>query len=169
MFGNIHRAAIISNSAAFIGLIALGSWISIPFFPVPFTLQTLFVLLAGAVMKRSAVIPVGVYLILGVFGLPLFHNGLSGMGVLLGPTGGYLVGFVPAALITGLVYEKNLKWIRISGLCVSILIVYVCGIAWLCWSTGLGVVPAFLIGMVPFLLGDPFKIGAAYLIAERFS
>jgi biotin transport system substrate-specific component len=169
MFGNIHRAAIISYSAAFIGLIALGSWISIPFFPVPFTLQTLFVLLAGAVMKRSAVIPVGVYLILGVFGLPLFHNGLSGIGVLLGPTGGYLVGFVPAALVTGLVYEKNSTWIRICGLCASILIVYACGIAWLCWSAGMGFVPALFIGMVPFLPADPLKIGAAYVIAERFS
>ena len=103
------------------------------------------------------------------FHLPLFHNGLSGIGVLLGPTGGYLVGFVPAALVTGLAYEKNAKWIRISGLCASILIVYACGITWLCWSAGMGVVPALLIGMVPFLPGDPLKIGAAYLIAERFS
>ncbi len=58
MFGDLQRSRLIAYSAAFIGLIALGSWISIPSVPVPFTLQTLFVLLAGAVMKRQAVIPV---------------------------------------------------------------------------------------------------------------
>ncbi len=88
MFGDLDRSRTIAYSAAFIGLITLGSWISVPCIPVPFTLQTLFVLLAGAVMKRYAVIPVSLYVILGALGLPLFHNGVAGIGVLLGPTGG---------------------------------------------------------------------------------
>jgi biotin transport system substrate-specific component len=169
MFGDINRSTIISYSAAFIGLITLGSWISIPFVPVPLTLQTMFVLLAGTVMKRSAVIPVGGYLILGMFGLPLFHNGLSGIGVLLGPTGGYLIGFVPAALITGIVYETGSNKIRIAGLVCSIAVIYTCGIAWLCWSTGVGIATGVLIGLVPFIPGDILKVSAAYLIAERLS
>lgn len=169
MFGDLDRASIISYSAAFIGLITLGSWISIPSFPIPLTLQTLFILLAGTVMKRSAVVPVSLYLILGTLGLPLFHNGLSGIGVLLGPTGGYLAGFVPAALVTGLLYEKASKKLHVAGLVLSIVAIYGCGIAWLCWSTGMGIPAAVLIGLVPFLPGDILKGSAVYLIAERFS
>ena len=169
MFGDLDRATVIAYSAAFIGLIALGSWVSIPFVPIPLTLQTLFVLLAGAVMKRRAVIPVTLYLILGMLGLPLFHNGVSGIGVLLGPTGGYIIGFVPAALLTGLVYERESRKVRIIGLALSTAIIYACGLAWLCWSTGMGFVPASLVGMVPFLPGDVIKATAAYLIAERVS
>ena len=169
MFGDLDRASIISYSAAFIGLITLGSWISIPFFPIPLTLQTLFILLAGTVMKRSAVIPVSLYLILGTLGLPLFHNGLSGIGVLLGPTGGYLAGFVPAALVTGLLYETASKKLHVAGLVLSIAAIYGCGIAWLCWSTGMGSTAAVLIGLIPFLPGDILKASAVYLIAERFS
>ena len=83
---------------------------------MPFTLQTLFVLLAGIVMKRYAVIPVSLYVILGALGLPLFHNGIAGVGVLLGPTGGYLTGFIVAALMTGLAYETRRVSVRICGL-----------------------------------------------------
>ena len=89
MFGDLHKSRTIAYSAACIGLIALGGWISIPCIPVPFTLQTLFVLLTGAVMKRYGAVPVALYILLGTLGLPLFHNGMTGPGVLLGPTGGY--------------------------------------------------------------------------------
>jgi biotin transport system substrate-specific component len=167
MFGDINRSTIISYSAAFIGLITLGSWISIPFVPVPLTLQTMFVLLAGTVMKRSAVVPVAGYLILGMLGLPLYHNGLSGIGILLGPTGGYLIGFVPAALITGFVYETDSNKIRIAGLVCSIALIYASGIVWLCGSTGVDIATGVLIGLVPFIPGDILKVSAAYLIAER--
>ena len=57
MFGDIRKSRIIAYSAAFIGLISIGGWVSVPFFPVPLTLQTLFFLLAGAVMKRYAILP----------------------------------------------------------------------------------------------------------------
>jgi biotin transport system substrate-specific component len=120
-------------------------------------------------MKRYAVIPVTLYLFLGMMGLPLFHNGLSGIGILLGPTGGYLIGFMPAAFITGLFYEKDSKKIRIIGLVLSIMVIYMCGIVWLCWSTGIGIAAGLFIGLVPFIPGDILKVSAAYLIAERLS
>jgi len=169
MFGDLQRARLIAYSAAFIGLIALGSWISIPFIPVPFTLQTLFVLLAGAVMKRKAVIPVVLYIILGALGLPLFHNGMAGIGVLLGPTGGYLIGFVFAALATGLAYERSSRSVHIGGLALGTALIYLFGMAWLMYSLGMGAVPAFVAGVLPFIPGDAIKAGAAYIIAERLS
>ena len=167
MFGNLDRSRSITYSAAFIGLITLGSWISIPFFPVPFTLQTLFVLLAGAVMKRYAVIPVSLYVILGALGLPLFHNGITGLGVLLGPTGGYLIGFIVAALITGLAYEYPSRPVHICGLAFATLAIYACGTVWLMYSLDREFLPAFSAGTLPFIAGDAIKAGAAYLIAER--
>lgn len=167
MFGDPERTRIIAYSAAFIGLITLGSWISIPFFPVPLTLQTLFVLLAGTVMKRSAVIPVSVYVILGAIGLPVFHNGITGIGTILGPTGGYLIGFIFAALVAGLAYEHASTAVRICGLAAATIVVYLFGIGWLMISTGLGFLPAVIAGALPFLPGDMIKAGAAYFIAKN--
>jgi biotin transport system substrate-specific component len=167
MFGDLDRSRKIAYSAAFIGLITLGSWISIPFIPVPFTLQTLFVLLAGAVMKRYAVIPVSLYVILGAAGLPLFHNGIAGVGVLLGPTGGYLTGFIIAALVTGLAYEHPSRSVRICGLAFATIMIYAFGVGWLMYSLDRDFFPAFAAGVLPFIAGDSIKAAAAYQIAER--
>ncbi len=167
MFGDPERSRTVAYSAVFIGLITLGSWISIPWIPVPFTLQTLFVLLAGAVMKRSAVIPVSLYVILGALGLPLFHTGIAGVGVLLGPTGGYLTGFIPAALVTGLAYEYSSKFVHIGGIVTATLVIYACGLGLLMYSLDLEFLPAFTAGVLPFIPGDAVKAGAAYVIAER--
>ncbi len=167
MFGDPDRSKMIAYSAAFIGLITLGSWISIPWIPVPFTLQTLFVLLAGTVMKRSAVIPVCLYLILGALGLPLFHNGIAGIGVFLGPTGGYLAGFAGAALVTGLAYEQPYRPVRVLGLVLATFVIYASGISWLMYSLDRDLLFAFSFGVLPFIAGDALKAGAAYFIAER--
>jgi len=167
MFGNLDRSRTIAYSAAFIGLITLGSWISIPCIPVPFTLQTMFVLLAGAVMKRYAIIPVSLYVILGALGLPLFHNGVAGVGVFMGPTGGYLVGFIFAALATGLAYESPSRTVHVCGLVLATLFIYAGGVGWLMISLDREFLPAFIAGALPFIIGDTIKAGAAYLIAER--
>ncbi|MCX6684812.1 MAG: biotin transporter BioY [Methanoregula sp.] len=167
MFGDLQKSRTIAYSAAFIGLISLGAWVSIPFFPVPLTLQTLFVFLAGAVMKRYAVIPVSLYVLLGALGLPVFHTGVTGLGILLGPTGGYLIGFICAALVVGLVYERESETIRITGLIVATVLIYVCGVAWLMYSLTIGLTPAVISGMLPFIPGDVIKVYAAYRIAKR--
>jgi biotin transport system substrate-specific component len=167
MFGNLRKSRIIAYSAAFIGLISLGAWVSIPFFPVPLTLQSLFVLLAGAVMKRYAVIPVSLYVAFGALGLPVFHMGIAGFGILLGPTGGYLAGFIFAALFIGLAYEHASATLRIAGLIAGTGIIYCCGVVWLMYSLSLGFIPAFLSGVLPFIPGDAVKTYAAYMIAKR--
>jgi biotin transport system substrate-specific component len=131
MFGDPQRSAIIAYTSVFIGLIAVGGWISIPFIPVPLTLQTFFVLLAGTVMKRLAVIPAALYILCGALSLPVFHNGTAGIGVLLGPTGGYIVGFVPAALVVGIAYEGSGTFRRIAGLVLGTALICVRGrVAW---------------------------------------
>ncbi|MDK2990056.1 MAG: biotin transport system substrate-specific component, partial [Methanoculleus sp.] len=138
----MHRTQILAYSGTFVALIAAGSWISIPLPPVPLTLQTLFVLLSGVVMKRYAVIPVALYVLLGTAGLPVFHNGTAGLGVLLGPTGGFLAGFIPAALIVGLAYEHESPKFRVTGLIAAICATYVFGVAWLVYSASLSLYQA---------------------------
>ncbi|RXE56143.1 acetyl-CoA carboxylase [Methanoculleus taiwanensis] len=162
-----QRAEILAYSGTFIALIAAGSWISIPFFPVPLTLQTLFVMLAGITMRRYAVIPVTLFVLLGALGLPVFHNGTAGLGVLLGPTGGFLIGFISAAVVAGLAYERKSECLRIAGLVAATGTVYLFGVSWLSYSASLPLFSAVLLGMVPFLLGDIIKLAAAYSIGKR--
>lgn len=166
MFGDLERSRFIAYSAVCIGLIAIGSWISIPFVPVPFTLQTFFVLVTAAVMKRYAVVPVGLYLLFGAVGLPVFHNGIAGVGVFFGPTGGYLIGFLPAALCAGLAFERESAVLRILGLATATLVIYFFGVFWLVVSTGIPVSSAVILGAVPFLPGDIVKAAAAFLTAK---
>ena len=146
MFGDLRRSRRIAYTAAFIGLITLGGWISIPFVPAPFTLQTFFVLLSAAVMKREAVIPVALYVALGALGLPVFHNGVAGFGVLIGPTGGYLVGFIPAAFIAGIAWESGSHIRRIAGLFSADVLILLCGVAWLIVSSGMSRSPRLFSG-----------------------
>ncbi len=167
MVDMMHRARILAYSGTFVALIAAGSWISIPLPPVPLTLQTLFVLLSGVVMKRYAVIPVALYVLLGTAGFPVFHNGTAGLGVLLGPTGGFLAGFVPAALIAGLAYEHESPKSRVAGLIAATCVTYVFGVAWLVFSASLSLPQAILVGVAPFVVGAVVKVAAAYAIGKR--
>ncbi|WOF17296.1 biotin transporter BioY [Methanoplanus sp. FWC-SCC4] len=169
MYGDENRTKIISQTALFIALISIGSYIQIPMFPVPITMQTLFVLLAGCIMKRYAIIPVLLYVILGTIGLPVFHQFTSGPGVLLGPTGGYLIGFVAAAAVVGVIYENDKKLTRIAGLFAGTAIIAIFGVLWLFVSTSMTFGQAFLIGVLPFIPGDIIKTAAAYIIGERIN
>jgi len=132
-----YRALSIAHAGAFTAFLAAGSWISIPFVPVPFTLQTLFLFLAAGIMGRYAVVPVSLYLLMGAMNLPVFHSGTAGIGVFLGPTGGYLVGFIPAALLAGIGYERRPRIARYAGMAAGLSALYACGVAWLSFSTGL--------------------------------
>jgi biotin transport system substrate-specific component len=167
MFGDAARAERVALTATFVALIAAGAWVSIPFVPVPLTLQTLFVLLSGMLLRRWGFLPPLCYLVLGAVGLPIFHNGLAGIGVLLGPTGGFVAGFVAAGLIAGLAYERRERSVRMVGLVLAGLAVYAFGAAWLAISTGMPLTAAVLVGVLPFLPGDALKTATAYTLGTR--
>ena len=169
MHGNPERTALLAQSATFIALLAAGAWVALPVGPVPVTLQTFFLLLAAPVMKRRAGIPAALYLILGAVNLPVFHSGLSGIGVLLGPSGGFLAGFIPAAAVAGLAYEKRSRMLRIAGLAAATVIIYGCGVAWLLLSAGISLPAAVLIGVLPFLPGDILKGAGVFFLGERLA
>lgn len=140
--------------------------IQLPFTPVPITGQTFGVLLAGAALgsKRGAISLVS-YLALGVFGLPFFAGGAHGLDIIMGATGGYLIGFVLAAYVIGLLAERGLEQsIRTSLIpfLVGTILIYICGVAWL--SVVLGSFgKAISAGLIPFLIGDAIKLIAASL------
>ena len=166
MYGDEKRSALLMYSAVFTALITVGGWISVPFV-VPFTLQTLFVLLAASVMKKYAVVPAALYVMFGTLGLPLFHNGTSGLGILLGPTGGVLIGFIPMAVIAGVFFSKKTRAADISGMVLGILVCYFCGTVWFMVSAGASLPAALITCVIPFIAGDAVKIAAAEMVTLR--
>jgi len=156
-------------ASLFAALTAVGAYISIPVGPVPIVLQSLFILLAGLSLGRAwGTASVGIYLLAGVVGLPVFAGGTGGIGRFFGPTGGYLIGFLPAVYITGLISEirkKNVLMDVFAMICGSVLI-YAFGVSWLKVITGMSLNKAVAVGMLPFLPGDALKIAAAAFIAR---
>ena len=139
--------------------------IPLPFTPVPLTGQTFAVLLVGAALgAKRGLGSLSLYLALGALGLPFFAGGASGLTYMSGPTLGYLVGFVAAAALTGFLAEHGLDR-RIPTALIAFIagqaLIYLFGIAWL--TLLLGFQKALMAGLVPFLLGDALKIGAAAL------
>ena len=158
-------------AAMFGALTAIGSLIVIPMQPVPITLQTFFTGLAGVLLGGyTGALSQVVYVLLGVIGLPVFAGGEAGLGTLLGPKGGYLIGFIIAAYVVGKMVESRkesgLVWITIS-LVVGNLVIYALGVMQLSLVAHLSIVKALLLGVVPFLIGDLLKIVAAALISLK--
>ncbi len=139
--------------------------IPLPFTPVPLTGQTFAVLLVGAVLgSRRGAASLLLYLAQGAIGLPVFAGGASGLLYLSGPTGGYLVGFVGAAHLVGLLAERGLDRRFRSAWTVFLVgevAIYLFGVAWL--SVFLGLQQAMVAGLLPFLVGDAIKLVAAAL------
>lgn len=152
-------------------LISVGAYLQIPLpvGPVPLVLQNLFVLLAGLILgSRWGLSSVGIYLLVGAIGLPVFVGGKGGLAHFLGPTGGYLIGFAGCALITGYVSEKlaAFKFRDILAVILGSLTVYAFGVPWLKLVTAMSWEKAVMVGMLPFLPGDGIKAAAAVLLAR---
>ncbi|KPV58951.1 biotin biosynthesis protein BioY [Paenibacillus sp. A3] len=160
-------------SALFAALVVLFGFISIPlgFTPVPITLQTLAVMLAGGLLgARYGFLSMALIVVLTAIGFPLLH-GTGGLGVLLGPTGGYVFMWPISALLIGWLLPR----IRIRGLWGYVaaflvlelfgsLLLYVSGVPWLAYVTGMSLSKAMVAGCYPYLLGDAIKAVAATLI-----
>ena len=140
--------------------------IPLPFTPVPITGQTFAVLLVGATYgARRGAASLILYLVLGMLGLPVFAGGASGLSALLGPTGGYLVGFIIAAALVGMLAARGLDR-RVPGALLAFLagemVIYLFGVSWL--SVYLGFWRAITAGFLPFIIGDAIKLVAAGLV-----
>jgi biotin transport system substrate-specific component len=162
-------------ASLFAALTAAGAYIQIPvpFSPVPVTLQVFFVLLAGSMLKSKwGSLSMIVYTFLGIAGFPVFAGGSSGIGVLLGPTGGYIFGFILAAYIIGKLSTKIENaaksgfFINALNMSAGVLVIYACGVFQLMMVTGFDPVKALIVGVFPFLPGEIIKTAVAAYIAS---
>lgn len=160
--------------AFFAALTAVMSFISIPmpFSLVPITGQTLAVMLTGSILSvRQAYWSMMTYLLIGAVGVPVFAGFTGGIGVILGPTGGYLVGYLPGVmLIAFLKGQNNQLWsLALANIIGGIGVVYLLGIAWLSLVTGIGLQKAVMVGALPFIPADVIKVIMATIIGAAIN
>lgn len=174
IFSNAHDIRKMVFASLFAAMTAVGAYIKIPIpiGPVPLTLQVLFVLLAGIMLKSKwGTMSMLVYVLLGIVGLPVFAGGASGPGVLFGPTGGYLIGFVAAAFVVGLLAERkgtlNIL-LNATFMTIGLGVIYLFGVAQLIIVAKLTLMQAIAAGMLPFLIGDFIKIIAGAYITSKY-
>lgn len=155
---------------AFALAMCFGAYVAVPlpWTPVPITLQTLFVVLAGAVLGAGAgATSMALYLAVGMAGAPVFSLGGAGLPWLLGPTGGYLIAMPAAAWLVGAAAGKAPAWPRLLGaLTLGMATIYVGGLAQLFLLTRPEPGALLAVGLLPFLAGDVTKVLAAALLAR---
>jgi len=139
----------------------------IPISPVPISLTNLAIYLAVILlgMRRGTIVTL-VYLFIGFVGVPVFSAFTAGPGKLIGPTGGYLIGFIFLALIAGYAVDRfpgKIGWTAL-GMAIGTLVLYILGTAWLAYSAGMTFSQALFAGVIPFVLGDAIKIALAIMI-----
>ena len=166
------RTRYLAVSALLAALLAASAWIAIPAGAVPVTLQVFIVFLCGLLLPtRWAAVPVFVYVLLGAIGIPVFSGGVGGVGVLVGPTGGYLLGFILAAPAIAAVRSVLVDRIPdvaadVVAMAVGLACIYALGWAQLTFVTGMTLAQAFVAGVAPFILIDALKGVAAVVVAR---
>ena len=162
--------AFIAMFAAFMVVLGLFPPIAVPVIPVPITAQSLGVMLAGSIIgARRGGLAVLLFVLLVAIGLPVLAGGRGGLGILLGPTGGYIVGWPIGAFVVGLITERvwrryNVVWAALANIVGGVLVVYAVGIPWSAISSGVALLPA-TIANVSFLPGDLVKVVVASVVA----
>lgn len=174
------RSAVLRNVALAVAgslLMVAAAKIKVPFWPVPMTLQTLAVLALGAAYgARLGAATMALYIAYGLAGLPVFTNTppvAAGPLYLVGPTGGFLIGFVAAAAIAGWAAARGASLLRlIGGLVLADLALLAIGCLWLAFgaqmaggATGVGLAKAFAYGVQPFLFGEVLKVALTACVA----
>jgi biotin transport system substrate-specific component len=155
------RAAVLAVAGSL--LLTASAKIQVPFWPVPMTMQTFAVLIIGMTCgPRLGVATVAIYLAQGAMGLPVFAGAAAGPAYMVGPTGGYLAGFLVSAFVVGHLARRGWDRRLASGVAAFVIgdaVLFACGLAWL---SGLaGVETAVGAGLLPFLPGEALKIGLA--------
>ena len=144
--------------------------VSVPIGPVPVSLSVFVIFIALYVLGwKMGTAAVALYILMGAVGLPVFSGFTGGIQKLLGPTGGYIAGYIPMALLAGIVIEKcraDVKkcWICVLAMELSVWVLYLMGTAWLAHAAGMTFRAALGAGVLPFIAVDLAKIIAAALV-----
>ncbi len=158
--------------AFFVALTALCAQLIIPVGAVPVSLSLLPVLLCGVFLQpRDALLTMAVYLLLGLAGVPVFSGLAGGPAKLLGPTGGYLLGYLPCVGLIALLTRRRPERLlpQALGMVLGVLACYLLGTAWFTVSTGTGWGAALSVCVLPFLPFDAGKIALALLLRRRLA
>jgi biotin transport system substrate-specific component len=157
-----------TRCAMLAALLAVCAWISVPVGDQAVTLQTFAVFLTlGVLGGRLGTVTVLVYLLLGAVGLPVFAGVRGGISVLLGPTGGYLWGFVLTCLVCWGLENRLPRW---SCFALGLLCCYICGTAWYYYAYATGALwPVILTCVVPYLIPDAVKVILALFLTEKLN
>ncbi len=151
-------------------LLAISAKIKIPFYPVPMTMQTFIVLFLGIGFGyKIALATVGLYLIEGILGLPVFSNSPErgvGLAYFMGPTMGYLIGFLSACFFSSFIKVSDNHLMIITKLILSVSSIYILGVLWLGTLIGWNK-PIFELGVAPFLLAEIFKIALLTILTKK--
>ena len=170
-----------TQSVSFVGLtvalMVVSAWVTVPLGPVPFTLQTFVVVFALVVLPpKEALAAIACYLLMGAVGLPVFSGMRGGLGVVLGPTGGFLWGFLAGGALALCVRElidyfraseaPRPLWVEFIAACVFLAACYACGASWYSYVAGVSLSVAFATAVAPFVAIDLAKTVAALATAR---
>ncbi len=164
----IHYMAAAAVSAV---IITLCSWISVPF-TVPFTMQTFAIFcVLGVLGGKWGTVSILVYVLLGAVGLPVFSGFRGGVFALMGPTGGYILGFLFSGLIYWFMTERSGEKMMIPAMAAGLLVCYLFGTVWfsVVYTGGVGFFEALGICVLPFIVPDILKIALAVFVAKKLS
>ena len=156
-------------TAVMAALICIAGPLTIAIGPIPLSLASFAVYMAGAVLgPRRGTAAVALYLLIGIIGVPVFSGFTGGFQKLAGVTGGYLIGYLPCAFLTGIGTERKAgrRWLLPAMMAAGTVILYLIGTAWFMAQTGKALGAALSLCVLPFLPGDAAKIVAATLIAD---
>ena len=157
-------------TAVMAALICITGPLVIPTGPIPLSLATFAVYLAGSILgKKWGTVAAGLYLLIGMIGVPVFSGFSGGFQKLAGVTGGYLIGYLPCAFLSGLgsekAEEKKATWMMPLLMAAGTAVLYGIGTAWFMIQTGNSLGAALGLCVLPFLPGDAVKIAAAAMLA----
>lgn len=171
----LKRTETVAFCGLAIALLAVSAWVTVPLGPVPFTLQTMvLVFIVTLFPARQALISIFGYLALGAVGVPVFSGMRGGLASIVGPTGGFLIGFGIGAILAVLLFKawrrpegKAMRAVRAgAGALVLLLASYLCGWIQLMALTGMGPVAAFAAGIAPFIVLDAIKLFVGVALAQ---
>ncbi len=160
------KIATLSITAVMTAVTCILAPMSIPIGPVPISFTTLVIYLSLYLLGwKNGTVSYVVYMLIGLMGVPVFSGFSGGLGKLLGPTGGYIIGFIPMAIIAGLVIDKtNNRILQLAAMVVGAIINYALGTAWFCVVMESDVVTALTMCVFPFIPIDTVKIIIANIL-----
>ncbi len=167
---NTFKTKYLILTGLFAALTAIGAYIYIPLpiSPVPITLQMFFTFMAGGLLgKKYGFFSQLIYVLIGAIGLPVFAGGAGGFGVLFGPTGGYVLGFLAAGYIAG--FSKDIFVSNLLYMLLGLIVIYLLGTTRLMMVMQVDFIKALTIGVTPFIIGDLMKVALAAYLSVKLS